>query len=100
MSTMVTVNDPADSLPAASRAVQSTFAGGPTSKTEPEAGEQLRAGDGSRLSVAEKLTTVPNGDAASLVWLPGSTGGVKSTFHDQCADKLKSSPATARTEKS
>jgi len=99
VSTTVTVNDPVDTLPAASVAVQNTFAGGPMSKTEPEGGEQLRAGDGSRLSAAVKFTGVPSGDVASFVWFPGSTGGVKSTFQDQFVRVLESVPATARTEK-
>jgi hypothetical protein len=64
VSTTVTVNDPVDRLPAASVAVQSTLAGGPRLKREPDEGEQLRPGEESTLSVAKKVTAVPSGDVA------------------------------------
>jgi hypothetical protein len=79
--------------------MQSTLAGGPRSKREPEDGEQLKSGSGSKLSVAEKVTAVPNGDVASTVLSPCSDGGVKSTVHVQGAGSLGGeTPSSACTE--
>jgi hypothetical protein len=78
--------------------MQSTFAASPRSKREPDDGEQLRLGNGSRLSVAEKVTGVPSGDVASTVSSLGSSGRVRSTLHDQFAGVLVASPFNACTE--
>src|ERR1051325_92744 len=97
VSRTVTWNDPGTAaFPAASCAEQETTVA-PSENAEPESGEHVSVGQGSKLSCAAYETTVPSGGVAWAVRSPGRDGGVWSTVHDQLLGVLEASPATALT---
>jgi hypothetical protein len=81
VSRTMTLNEPADVLPAASLALHVTLVV-PSGNVEPEAGPQVTTGEGSTESETPTVyvTTAPDGPAASATIVPGSVrlGSVES----------------------